>query len=71
MEAEKGITGYRKVQADLVAKSEKTAQVRGGRGGLAAGVAGGLITSVFAAVVIWPLATLSLGDGGSTDSTPS
>ncbi|CAM9655092.1 unnamed protein product [Pylaiella littoralis] len=27
MEAEKGITGYRKVQADLVAKSEKTAQV--------------------------------------------
>lgn len=29
MEAEKGVTGYRKVHADLVDKSEKTAQVSG------------------------------------------
>lgn len=31
MEAEKGVTGYRKVHADLIDKSEKTAQVRGAR----------------------------------------
>lgn len=29
IEAEKGVTGYRKIHADLIAKSEQTAQVRG------------------------------------------
>lgn len=28
IEAEKGVTGYRKIHADLIAKSEQTAQVK-------------------------------------------